>query len=342
MAPSRRMLPLAGSLVFIVGLLTACGGDFPTGRVEESIAGYPRTIENGGREITLESPPERAVSLNQGSTEILLSLGLADRMVGTATWTDPVLQGLEAANATVPRLADNEPSFERVLAEEPDFVSASFEATVQRVASRADFGELGVPLYVSPADCIKNNEGDGDGRRGKLLTMRSIYGAVRDIARVFGVEQRGEELVAALRGRMNKATEDIDASGVTMLYWFANSESPYMAGCCGAPGIITDAVGAKNVFDDTRAEWPQVNWETVAARNPDVLVLGDLTRRSQTAETAASKIEFLESNPVTRHMAAVRNQRYILLSGAAMNPSIRTVNGVEKVAGALRAFGLAG
>jgi iron complex transport system substrate-binding protein len=115
-----------------------------------------------------------------------------------------------------------------------------------------------------------------------------------------------------------------------------------MAGCCGAPGIITDALGAKNVFDDTKQEWPQINWETVADRDPDVLVIGDLTRESQTAETAAKKIAFLESNPATRNMDAVRNKRYVLLSGQAMNPTIRTVEGVEKVAAALRAEGLAG
>lgn len=107
------------------------------------------------------------------------------------------------------------------------------------------------------------------------------------------------------------------------------------------PGIVTNALGAKNVFDDTHAEWPQINWESVADRDPDVLVIGDLTRRSQSAESAAKKIEFLESDPVTRNMTAVRKKRYVLLSGQAMNPTLRTVEGVEKVAAALRSYGLA-
>jgi iron complex transport system substrate-binding protein len=127
---------------------------------------------------------------------------------------------------------------------------------------------------------------------------------------------------------------------VSVLYWFANAESPYLAGCCGGPGIITRALGLKNVFDDTKAEWPQVGWETVAERDPDVLVIGDLTRKSQTAESAQAKIEFLESNPVTREMTAVKNRRYVALSGAALNPSIRTVEGLEQVADALAEFGL--
>ncbi|WP_345597255.1 ABC transporter substrate-binding protein [Streptomyces marokkonensis] len=306
-------------------------------------AGYPRTVNDCGQKVEVTAPPRRAVSLNQGTTEILLSLGLADRMAGTATWTDPVMKGWEKANAGVPRLADDMPSFETVLDAEPDFVAASFASTLGLggVATREQFTELGVPAYLSPSDCAgKDNSGDGDGVRSEPLTMDTVYGEVRDLARLFDVEQRGEELVADLKARVEKATSGVDASAVTLMYWFANSTSPYMAGCCGAPGVMTRELGARNAMDDTREEWPQVGWETVADRDPDVLVVGDLTRKSQTAETATKKIEFLESDPVTKNMTAVRNKRYVVLSGQAMNPTIRTVEGVEKVAAALRAYGL--
>ncbi|MET9763304.1 ABC transporter substrate-binding protein [Streptomyces sp. NPDC006372] len=331
--PARAAVLLAaGSL-----LLTGCGDAKPT--TEKAAV----TLGNCGHEVRVPAAPEHAVSLNQGTTEIMLSLGLADRMAGTATWTDPVMKGLAKANAKVPRIADDNPSFERVLDADPDFVAASFVSTLGKggVATREQFEKLGVPTYVSPSDCAgKDNSAGGDGARGKALGIDTIYREVRDLATVFGVRERGDELVASLQRRMRKATQGVDASGVTLLYWFANSESPYMAGCCGAPGIITRALGAKNVFDDTHEEWPQINWETVADRDPDVLVIGDLTRKSQTAESAAKKIAFLESNPVTRNMDAVRHKRYVLLSGQAMNPAIRTVEGVEQVSAGLREFGL--
>lgn len=340
-SPVRTVALLSAGLV----LLTACGGGAGGTTAKPGRAdGYPVTLKNCGRTVTVDAAPRRAVSVDQGSTEILLSLGLADRMAATATWTDPVMKGLEKANDEVPRIADNRPSSEKVLDREPDFVSASFESTLAKggVAPREQFESLGVPTYVSPADCAgKDNSGGGDGARTAPLTMDSVYGEVRDLAKVFGVPERGDSLVAALRERVQKATEDIDASGTTLLYWFSDSKAPYLAGCCGAPGIITEELGAKNVFDDTHEEWPQISWETVADRNPDVLVIGDLTRRAQTAESAAKKIEFLESNPATKNMDAVRHKRYVLLSGQAMNPSVRTVEGVERVAAGLRRFGLA-
>ncbi|MFH8467242.1 ABC transporter substrate-binding protein [Streptomyces sp. NPDC017991] len=345
--PIARSARPAALLVSGAILLTGCGGADSSGSAgsagKDSAAAV--TLDNCGHTVRVESPPRRAVSLNQGTTEIMFSLGLADRMAGTATWTDPVMKGLEKADAKVKRIADNNPSFERVLDADPDFVAASFVSTLGKggVATREQFEKLGVPAYVSPSDCAgKDNTGDGDGAREKPLGIDAIYGEIHDLAEVFGVQERGDRLVAELKQRMRKATEGIDASDVSLLYWFANSESPYMAGCCGAPGIITRAFGAKNVFDDTHEEWPQINWETVADRDPDVLVIGDLTRKSQTAESAKKKIEFLESDPVTRNMTAVKKKRYVLLSGQAMNPTIRTVEGVEQVAAALREFGLTG
>ncbi|MFJ9526771.1 ABC transporter substrate-binding protein [Streptomyces sp. SID5594] len=342
-APIRTAALFAACVV----LLTACGG----GTTNSSAAGgdkadgFPLTLKNCGRTVTVEAPPQRAVSVDQGSTEILLSLGLADRLAGTATWSDPVMKGLEKANKGVERISENRPSSEKVLDKEPDFLSASFASTLAKggVAPREQFEKLGVPTYISPADCIgKDNSGGGDGARTAPLTMDSVYTEVRELSQVFGVPERGDALVKKLQARVTKATDGIDGSKASLLYWFSDSKAPYLAGCCGAPGVITRELGAKNVFDDTHDEWPQISWETVADRNPDVLVIGDLSRTMQTAESAEKKIEFLESNPVTRTMDAVKNRRYVLLSGQAMNPTIRTVEGLERVAAGLRDFGLAG
>ena len=78
----------------------------------------------------------------------------------------------------------------------------------------------------------------------------------------------------------------------------------------------------------------------MAERDPDVIVVGDLTRKSQTAETADAKIAYLESNPVTREMTAVREGRFIAITGAEMNPSLRTIYGIETVSEGLVDLGL--
>ncbi|MCK9249778.1 MAG: ABC transporter substrate-binding protein [Solirubrobacteraceae bacterium] len=299
---------------------------------------YPVTLDNCGHAVTVDRAPRRVVSVNQGSTEILLSLGLQDRIKGTATWTDKIRPNLAAANAKVPRLSDGPVSTERVLQEEPDLVTASFGGALEDgdPDQRDRYDKLGVATYVAPSHCENRTDSSGDGPRSEPLHMRTIYAEIRELARIFDVQDRGEALVRSLEQRMERATGSVDGEGVSVAYWFANTESPYMAGCCGSPGIMTRALGVENAFADTHTEWPQVSWETVLDRDPTILVLGDLQRKSQTGDKLADKIRFLESNPVTRRLTAVRHKRYVIMNGADMNPSIRTVDGVEKLAAGIR------
>ncbi|MCG7631215.1 ABC transporter substrate-binding protein [Gordonia McavH-238-E] len=326
-------------------VLAGCTGS--GGNTDEAAGGDPISLENCGRTVSVESTPQRVVSLNQASTEILLSLGLGDRMVGTATWTDPVRQNLAEANSSIPRLADNKPSLETVLAANPDFVTASFGSSIGDggAEGRDQYEKLGVPTYLSPTDNGCNGEvssaSNADGARTTPYTMDSVYQEIRELAAIFGVEERGDEFITELKDRVRAASESVNATGVSLAYWFADTRTPYMAGCCGSSGAITAAVGATNVFADTTDEWPQVPWETVADRNPTVLVMADLSRRSVDGDALDSKIAFLESNPVTAQMQAVRDRRYIIVNGADMNPTIRTVDGIEKVAAALQKWNLA-
>lgn len=327
-------------------LLGGCSGSASPGEGAEgappAAAGFPVTLENCGRTVTVDAPPERVVSLNQASTEILLSLGLADRMVGTATWTDPVRDNLADANATVPRLAENKPSLEVVLDAAPDFVTASFASSIGDGgdAGRDRYESLGVPTHLSPTDngCdgVSTSASNADGARATPLTLDTVYREIRELAAIFDVRDRGEQFAAELQERYRVASQSVDGSGVSLAFWFADTRTPYVAGCCGASGVIAGAVDATNVFADTADEWPQVSWETVADRNPTALVLGDLSRRSVEGDALESKIAFLESNPVTSQMPAVRDRRYVIVNGADMNPTIRIVDGVEKLAEALR------
>ena len=114
-----------------------------------------------------------------------------------------------------------------------------------------------------------------------------------------------------------------------------------MAGCCGAPGLISSTLGVKNVFDDSKEDWPEVSWESVAEKNPDVIVLADLARDRMPLESAQEKIDYLEGNPVTKELDAVKNKRYITMSGQSLDPSIRNVYELPRFHSELAELGLA-
>jgi iron complex transport system substrate-binding protein len=140
--------------------------------------------------------------------------------------------------------------------------------------------------------------------------------------------------------RAEGAAADLQADDVTLAWWYAGIQAPYMAGCCGAPGIMTRAVGATNIFEDSRQYWPTASWESVIDRDPTVLILADL-RRGGEGDSAADKIAYLESDPVTSQLTAVREERYIILDSTTMDPSIRNIAGIEQLADGLRELGVA-
>ncbi len=344
MRTSISVRGLAAIVALTAAVLVACGDSESVDPTDSAKAGegatsYPLTVDNCGTKQTFEAAPKRVVSLDQGSTEILLSLGLADRIVGTASWTDPVRENLAAANEKAPRLADNAPTYEAVLGTDPDFVTASFGRHFKKeggVAPRERFAETGAETYLSPTDCDNGVSINGGGKRTKPLTIDSLYQEIRELAQIFDVPSRGKDLVDELTRRTEKAVGEIQRADVSLAFWFADTKSPYVAGGRGSANLLATTVGARNVYADLVDDWPAATWESVVERNPNVLVLGDLARNRFPGDKLADKTAFLESDPVTRALDAVRGKRYVALHGAEMNPSIRIVDGIEKLAAGLR------
>nr|WP_244426661.1 ABC transporter substrate-binding protein [Sinorhizobium sojae] len=337
------MPTIRGSFVAVAALVSTLTVD---ARASETT--YPLTITNCGRTVTFQKAPERAVSIGQSSTEIMYLLGLQDRMVGTAVWLGPVIGGYEEANARVERLADNDPSFESVVAKKPDIVTAQFQWHVGpegTVAKPEQFEELGIPVYTSPADCVgKDNTGGGDGVRHAVFTMDLIYQEIAELAQIFNVQAHGEALIAELKSREDAAKQKIaSANGrLSAVFWFSSAEldiDPFVAGKNGAPGYIMQALGIRNVID-SEEEWPTVGWETIAKSGPTIIVAGRMERRRFPADDIAVKHQFLKSDPVTSLMPAVKEGRVVEMDAQAMNPTIRTIEGIEVLAEAIEKAGL--
>ncbi len=329
----RKSVVAAATVVVLgaAGCGTSTDSDDPVDTVDA------RGVINCGITVSPSGPIERAVAVNQPAVELLLSLGLTDRLSGIALGDDRLLPELEPAASEVYAFDTEFPSFESVLDREPDFVYTTFDYTFtdEGIADRDRFTEMGISTYQSPSECTGQ-----DAVQDSELTLDDLYSEILDVSTLFGVRERGDDLVGDLRGRAETAAGSIDASEVRLAWWYAGTASPYIAGCCGAPGIMTREVGAQNAFGDSRQLWPEVGWESILDRDPTVLVLADLTRGSD-GDSAEEKISFLESDPVASRLTAVQNKRYIILEGTTMDPSIRNIGGIEQLATGLRELGVA-
>ena len=309
---------------------------------------YPLTIENCGVAVTFEKAPERAVALGQNSAEIMLLLGLEDRMVGTAFWPTKVLPELQEANDSVKLLSVETPSLESVLAETPDFVAAQLPILMgpdSKVAKREDFDRLGIGNYLAPSICaVTLDTRDAYGSRDYLWNMDYVYQEIDELSQIFDVQDRGQALIADFKAREVVLRARIGAGNTDLSYvfWFSSpspADDAYLGGKNGASGFIADLLGGHNAID-TEAEWPTVSWEGIMAANPDVIVVGESDRNRWELDRAENKIAFLQSDPAVSQLGAVKNGHIVIMQASAMNPTIRTIYGAEEVADQLEKLGL--
>ncbi|ODC05449.1 ABC transporter substrate-binding protein [Terasakiispira papahanaumokuakeensis] len=325
-------------------MVTLLTGLLTVGTVQAQESSFPLTLENCGQTLTFEHPVERIVTVGQATTEILYALGLADKVKATSVWFTPVQPKYQTVNSHIPRLADNDPSFESVVNQHPDLVTVQYEWHIGAngiVGTREQFHDLGIPTYVMPTDCVgKDNSTGMDGTRLQLFSTQWLFQSVQDLADIAGVHQRGAELVDQLKAREDEVKQrahqlDSDLSAV---FWYSSADmnvDPFVAGSLGAPAYMMKQLGIHNIVD-TAEEWPMKSWESIAKANPDIIVIAKMDRRRFPADDYQKKLEFLHNDPVASQMDAVKNDHIIMLEATEMDATLRMIEGMEKLIQALQ------
>lgn len=287
---------------------------------------YPLELDNCGTPVLLDAAPERVVTIKSTSTEMLLALGLGDRIVGTAFSDGPVPVAWEPATAP-PVLADKVPSREAVLALAPDLVFAGWESnfSADGAGERTQLADLGVASYVSPAACQQ------DGYRPDPLTFDDVFASITEAGDLFGVPEAAQELVDAQRTDLDAVVPS--TAGLTALWYSSGSDTPYVGAGSGAPQLMLEAAGLENIAAGIKQGWSPFSWEAVAAADPDVIVLVDSAWGSVEKKKAV-----LESHPVISQLQAVRNQQYLVVPFAASEAGVRNVETVRSLTEQVAAF----
>ncbi|NYA46330.1 ABC transporter substrate-binding protein [Serratia fonticola] len=309
---------------------------------------YPLTIENCGYKETFTKAPERVVALGQNTVEILLLLGLQDKIVASAFWPTKVLPQLAEQNEKIKTLTVEIPTLESILAQNPDFVPAQLPLLLgpeSKVAKREDLATVGVNSYMSPGMCAtKKDIGDMYGSRQKLWDMTFLYQEIADFAKIFNVEDRGQALIADFKQREADLRREFGKNNqdLSFVFWFSSSSpssDAYVGGKNSASGFIANLLGGHNAIT-SETEWPTVGWESIIAANPNVIVVSSLDRNRWALDNAEEKIKFLKTDPAVSQLDAVKKGHIVVMDGQAMNPTIRTLYGAEQVGEQLRNLGL--
>ncbi|MEV8092351.1 ABC transporter substrate-binding protein [Streptomyces nigra] len=325
-ARTRGFLRVTAAAVALssVLLITSCGAADESGGDAKATAalpaGFPVTVDNCGVRTTYDRPPSRVVTIHQHPAELMLALGLKDRMVGTAFPDSAVLPELKEDYEAVPELARKEPSFEKVLDAEPDFVYGGYGSAFaeKKGRSRTAFADAGIDTYLNREYCGK-----------KKVTMEDTYDEVRTIGKIFGVPDRADKLVTDLKSRVGKAAGKVEGEPeVPVFVYDSGDKAAFTAGGKSLGTELIRLAGGENVFADLDDVFGDVSWEQVIERKPEVIAVYDYAG----AGSVEQKKRFLLSQPALADVPAVRNKRFVVLPLTATLVGIRSAYAVDDLA----------
>ncbi|GAA3013175.1 ABC transporter substrate-binding protein [Streptosporangium longisporum] len=307
-----------------VTAFAAAPGATATVAPQEGQASYPAQVTNCGRTVRVERAPERIVSFFPSNTEMLLALGLKDRVAGHG-WAgqSPPKPAYAADYASVKVLAEGEVSRESLLAARPDFILAdgeyNFDGT--KLPTIKELEELGVPVYVSAAFCP-----DTTGTATLADTGRDLDA----LGVLLGIPARTAEAGAGVRKALDDVRTRLAGREPVRLAMVQLFDRQLYALAGGLYSDIVRTAGGENLLDGSVPEgknFDTVSVETVAKADPHTIVFHYVDDKDRAAAQAWIREHLGQTD-------AVRNGR-LVATPAADYSGLRSVDGTVTLARAL-------
>ncbi len=289
------------------------------------------TVQSCDREVTFDAPPQAAISHDVNLTEMMLVLGLTDRMVGYTgisgwkTLDEDMTNGVEA----LPELATTYPSKEVLIGADADFFFAgwNYGMRVGGEVTPETLAPFGIQVYELTESCIHIGEKDA-------ASMDDMYTDLLNLGRIFDVSDRAEALVADYQAELDAFLADLAPleTAPRVFVYDSGEDVPFTAGRYAMPNALIEAAGGVNIMNDFEKSWATVGWEAVVERNPEVILIVNYGE-----VTAEEKRAFMRGNPAFADLDAVKNDRFVVLEYVEATPGPRNIAAVKTLAAALRA-----
>lgn len=261
--------------------------------IASACARESRTLVAGrddfGDSVRVGNVPQRIVSLNPATTEILFTLGAGPRLVGRTKydlWPDSA--------RLVPPLGDGiRPNVEAVLGTHPDLVVLYASQDNKPAASR--LRDAGINTISLKIDHISDFN----------RAVRLLGALLQDTTRAHTVA----DSVGATLKRVGEATARLDRPKVFWHIW----DAPLITiGSGSFMDELVNIAGASNIYADLNGPSGQISLEDVAKRDPDFILAGPV---------GANQIK---SDPRWKIVRAARENRVLVVDTLLVaRPSVR-------------------
>lgn len=325
----NKTLLAAGTAAALVGL-TACGGGADSAGGDGE---YPMTVQNCGREVTIEQRPENVYVIGGEAGTIVHTAGGIDQ-VGTFTPLagEPLGDAeddLLAVQNQVPIQTTTDLSREVVIGAQPDLV-VTYGLNDY---TPEDLESAGIPTLILSGYC----GGFGAGQSEVTDPLQGVYDDVRTVGRVLGTSDVAEQAATELEQRVDAvrtaAEQNPAAATTTMALFVIDADTPL--GAYGRRSMVhqqMDYAGLENLFADTDERYFEPNTEVIIDAAPERFIAlyepGD-TPEDQVADAVTSRPELAD-------IPAVADENVLVLDFYYSGHGTLAVDGLEQLAEQIR------
>lgn len=267
---------------------------------EETQTVYPVTVTDlDGVETTIEAAA-RIVSLTPSNTEILVSAGALDRIIGVDTYSAEIAPDAETVGDYT------NPDVERIVALEPDIILAGNN---MQFTALEQMRQLGLPVISSEA-----------------TTWDEVDQSFRLIGEAVNENDAAEALVTQLLGTVADVEEQAPAPPISCYYVMSYGDAGNWT--CGEGSFIQQMMeyaGGDPVIKNTDSPWIEYSLENLTVADPACIILS----------SEAGTYEDFITTPGYENLSAVKNGMVFTISadsvtrpGPGLNEGLLALSGI--------------
>lgn len=286
---------------------------------------YPVSVVNYNAqgeeiEVTFNSKPERVLTTNQTTTELMLDLGLGDYLIGTAYLDNPILDRLEDKYLEIPVIAEKYPTKEAVLSIEADLIFGW-----RSVFNENTLGDVEYWIERGTNTFVQRNTVSSIGN----FTVENLFKDIRDLGKIFNIEEEAEDYIEAQEKRLESINEKISSLENKKTVLIIESQSEGLFRVYGEDDLVGDM--AKKAGLQVIGERGSIGLEDIIALNPESIIyvhFGDELDLDDPAIVAS-----LTENNILSNVDAIKNNN-IIVSGLAETwaGGVRVIDAIERYA----------
>jgi iron complex transport system substrate-binding protein len=343
-----RPVALCLALLVVFAALAGCGGGGaanqptqapPAGttapaagtqQTGEKRTAYPLTITtyNYAKEevqYTFAAAPERVYAQAQDNIEIMLALGLGDKIIGSSGLDGDIRADLTVEFARIP-YQDNIVSKEEMLALEPDFITGWYSTFSEKRLEDVEFWhERGIGTYMALNSACRGTAEEAP---------RTIEYEIQDILNlgiIFDVQDRAEAIVAEIRAELKNIEAYLAGKERLTVAVLEDEGGTYRVYGQDVLGGDVAIAGGAALAVGKHGENGNIGAEDLIAANPDAIFMVWFEGYTVGEEDYAGEhvVTLITENPAFASLDAVKNGRVyaINLSGIYCS-GMRTLDGV--------------